>query len=93
MKSEANFEKILDVFFQEHSATYKTKAQYKSAVWCQNDQQFLAVREKIERMERAGEGPIKTDVYAPSESVGVTWYDAEEYHQRFYAKQTGRSWI
>ena len=47
----------------------------------------------IENLERDGKGPIKTDVYSPSESSVTIWYDAEEYHQEFYAKQSARSWI
>ena len=48
---------------------------------------------RIEHLERDGKGPIKTDVYGPDESSVTPWYDAEEYHQDFYAKQSARSWI
>ena len=93
VKNETNFEKILHVFFNEHSPQWKAKAQYKSAIWCQNEAQHAVAIKMIENLERDGKGPIKTDVYSPSESSVTIWYDAEEYHQDFYSKQSARSWI
>ena len=92
-KSETSFTKILEVFFKEHSPQWKAKAQYKSAIWCQNEEQYPIAMQMIEQLERDGKGPIKTDVYGPDESSVTPWYDAEEYHQDFYAKQSARSWI
>ena len=92
-KSEVSYAKILEVFFSEHSPQWKAKAQYKSAIWCQNEEQYAIATRMIEEMERDGKGPIKTDVYSPAESSVTVWYDAEEYHQDFYAKQSARSWI
>ena len=93
VKNETNFEKILHVFFNEHSPQWKAKAQYKSAIWCQNEAQYAVAIRMIENLERDGKGPIKTDVYSPSESSVTSWYDAEDYHQDFYRKQSARSWI
>ena len=65
VKNETNFEKILEVFFNEHSPQWKAKAQYKSAIWCQNEAQYAVAIRMIENLERDGKGPIKTDVYSP----------------------------
>ena len=53
------------------ASTHRAKAQYKSAVWAQNEEQAAVARRVAEKLS-------KTDVpvLAPSQ-----WWDAEEYHR------------
>jgi len=85
--SVISYERVLDIFWKEHNPTYKSKPQYKSGIWPTTDEQMetaLASREKIAQKY----GKVATDI-----EPAKTWYDAEEYHQKYIAKQSGRQWI
>ena len=63
-------------------ATPQRKAQYKSAIWWHSAAQEAAARGAIAALEAKHGFVIATDL-APAQE----WHDAEDYHQKFYAKQ------
>lgn len=84
-----SYEQLLDAFFDQHMPTRKSKAQYKSAVWTHDEEQAKVVKKKIAEVQGELGVAIATDV-----EPAKKWYDAEEYHQKYIAKQSrggGRS--
>ncbi|KAJ1627476.1 peptide methionine sulfoxide reductase MsrA [Pavlovales sp. CCMP2436] len=75
------YESLLALFLSERH-TKKAKRQYSSAVWTHDKAQLAAASAAISA--RGLEGVVT--VYQPSE-----WHDAEEYHQDYYAKNSGAS--
>ena len=55
------------------------KAQYMSAVWTQSEEQAKIATKVAKRLGKQDAVPI-----LPSAS----WHDAEDYHQKYYEKQT-----
>lgn len=81
-----SYERILDIFWKDHNPKHRSKAQYKSAIWPTTEEQMriaLASRDKI----ASKYGPVATDI-----EMAKPWWDAEEYHQKYIAKQSGRGW-
>lgn len=84
--SVISYEKILEIFWKEHSPKYKSKAQYKSAIWPTTEEQMkiaLASRDAV----ASKWGPVATDI-----EMATPWWDAEEYHQKYIEKQSMRVW-
>lgn len=88
--SIVSYDKLLDVFFKEHTPVRKSKAQYKSAVWVHDKAQKEKVEQKIKEVQSSLGREVVTDVEPVKE-----WHDAEEYHQNYIKKQTGsrKSWF
>ena len=49
--SIVSYDKLLDVFFKEHTPVRKSKAQYKSAVWVHDKAQKEKVEQKIKEVQ------------------------------------------
>jgi peptide-methionine (S)-S-oxide reductase len=87
-----SFETLLEVFLVAHDPTTPNRqgndvgTQYRSAVFCQNDAQKLAVKEMIEQFnhEVIYSAPIVTEI-----NGAVTFYPAEDYHQYYFDKNPG----
>lgn len=87
--SQINFETLLAIFFTIHDPTTLNRqgndvgTQYRSAIFCQSDEQKTMTRTMIEALEQAGtfDGPIVTEV-----NDSATFYPAEDYHQAYFAK-------
>ena len=80
------YDKLLEQFWSEHQPTYESKAQYKSAIWAQTLEQYeMALASKDAAEKRVGR-KMFTDIYPPEVSHSVSWWDAEEYHQKYYCK-------
>lgn len=79
---------ILDMFFTQHDPTtlnrqgYDTGTQYRSSMFYTNDDDELAFRAAIERNQPNWRDPIVTEVTR----LGPL-YEAEGYHQDFYAQR------
>ena len=74
------YEKLMEKVLSEASA-HKAKRQYMSAVWTLDDAQAQTAK-------RVASSLGKTTV--PILAAGETsWYDAEEYHQKYVAKSRG----
>ena len=84
-----SFRELLEVFFTIHDPTTLNRqgndvgTQYRSAVYFHDEEQRLIAEEVIEEMTVAGvwDDPIVTEVTALD-----TFYEAEEYHQRYFEK-------
>jgi len=83
--TKITYEELLDKFFQDHSPFYKSKAQYKSAIWTNSDEQAAVVEKKIAEFQDETSRQVVTDVEPAKD-----WYDAEDYHQKYIQKQSGR---
>jgi peptide-methionine (S)-S-oxide reductase len=87
-----NFETLLEVFLVSHDPTTPNRqgndigTQYRSAVFCQNDAQKLAVKQMIElfNSEAIYSAPIVTEINGAS-----MFYPAEDYHQYYFDKNPG----
>ena len=83
--SQTSYEELLDVFWEEHNPTYRSKPQYKSAIWPQDKKQEEIAAESKRKLEENFGKELATDIDEPK-----TWYDAEEYHQKYFDKMSGR---
>jgi len=86
--TEIAYEDLLEVFFTVHDPTTENRqgpdvgSQYRSAVYCHDDDQRRAVEGYIDHLEATGEyDGIVTEV-EPLEA----FYRAEEKHQNYYDK-------
>jgi peptide-methionine (S)-S-oxide reductase len=84
-----SFETLLEVFLVSHDPTTPNRqgndvgTQYRSAVFCQNESQQLAVIKMIEKFNQEAiySAPIVTEINGAS-----TFYPAEDYHQQYFDK-------
>ena len=84
-----SFRELLEVFFTIHDPTTLNRqgndvgTQYRSAVYFHDEEQRLIAEEVIEEMTVAGvwDDPIVTEVTALD-----MFFEAEEYHQRYFEK-------
>lgn len=84
---------ILDVFFTLHDPRQLNRqgadvgTQYRSAMFAADDDQTALFEAARERASEAWDGGVVTTVEPLS-----TWYDAEQYHQDFFAKNPGQGY-
>jgi peptide-methionine (S)-S-oxide reductase len=89
--NEVTYDELLDVFFATHDPTtpnrqdYDVGPQYRSVIFYHSEEQKTKALEKIRKLEEAKvyPKPVVTQV-EPFKS----FYPAEEYHKRFYFKNT-----
>ena len=75
-----SYEELIRRVLSEASS-HKSKAQYMSAVWAQDEQQAAAAKRAASELRKSGV-PIL-------EAKQTEWYEAEEYHQKYVAKSKG----
>jgi peptide-methionine (S)-S-oxide reductase len=88
--SEVTYEKLLDVFWQNHDPTTLNRqgpdvgTQYRSAIFYHSPEQKDAAEKSKARLEANGKlrRPVVTEITAAS-----TFYPAEDYHQRYLEKR------
>jgi methionine-S-sulfoxide reductase len=85
-----SFEELLDTFWSIHDPTSRDRqgwdfgSQYRSAIFSEDaDQERLAIASRDERQNSVVR-PIVTEIVPAS-----PFYDAEEYHQRYFEKHGG----
>ena len=84
---------ILDVFFTLHDPRQLNRqgadvgTQYRSAMFYSDDEQKALFEEAIEKAADLWDGTVVTTL----EPLGE-WYDAEDYHQDFFAKNPGQGY-
>jgi len=84
---------ILDVFFTLHDPRQLNRqgadvgTQYRSAMFYSDDEQRALFEEAIEKAADLWDGTVVTTL----EPLG-DWYDAEDYHQDFFAKNPGQGY-
>lgn len=84
-----SYGELLEVFFDMHNPTTLNRqgpdfgSQYRSAVFCHDDEQQSQARQKIAEIDRSAKwsSPVVTEVVAVK-----TFWPAEEYHQRYFEK-------
>ncbi|MEW6043756.1 MAG: peptide-methionine (S)-S-oxide reductase MsrA [Thermoproteota archaeon] len=84
-----SYDELLDVFWSSHDPTQLNRqgpdigVQYRSVIFCHDEQQEKIARESKERLQRSGKfkKPIVTQIQQAQE-----FFKAEEYHQQYYAK-------
>lgn len=90
---QISYPELLEIFFVSHDPTTPNRqghdvgTQYRSAIFCQNEEQQRQARETIARLEaeQVFPAPIVTEVNGPA-----TFYPAEDYHQYYYDKNPGQ---
>lgn len=81
---------ILDMFFIQHDPTtlnrqgYDTGTQYRSVMYYRNAEEEALFRAALQRNQALWADPIVTEI----SPLGVI-YQAEDYHQDFYAQRPG----
>jgi peptide-methionine (S)-S-oxide reductase len=84
-----SFGTLLEVFLVSHDPTTLNRqgndvgTQYRSAVFCQNEDQLKTTKQTIEAFNQGAiySSPIVTEINGES-----TFYPAEDYHQYYFAK-------
>ena len=85
---QVSYEELLEAFWKNHDPTQLNRqgpdfgTQYRSAIFFHDDVQEKAARASLERAQDRFRKPIMTEITAAS-----TFYEAEEYHQRYLEKQ------
>ena len=88
--SQVSFEKLLDVFWQNHNPTTLNRqgpdigTQYRSAIFYHSDEQRRIAEESKAKQMASGRfsKPIVTEI-----TPATTFYKAEDYHQRYLEKR------
>lgn len=79
------YERLLEVFFQEHDPGQRSKAQYRSVIFTTTAGQAIAAQAaKARYAQRRGRTP------ATAIEPARAYWPAEEYHQRYVAKRRQR---
>jgi peptide-methionine (S)-S-oxide reductase len=85
-----SYDELLDTFWSVHDPTSRNRqgwdfgSQYRSAIFFEDGgQERLAIASRDERQKSSAK-PIVTEIVPAS-----TFYDAEEYHQRYFEKHGG----
>lgn len=90
--SKVSYEELLDVFWNLHDPTQYNRqgpdkgSQYRSSIFCHNEEQrkkAIASKEKLEKSGKYGK-PIVTEILPAND-----FYPAEEYHQKYWLKNRG----
>lgn len=84
-----SYEQLLDVFWNSHDPTQLNRQgpdigiQYRSAIFCHDEEQEKTAKESREKLEKSGRftRPIATQIKPAQE-----FFKAEEYHQQYYVK-------
>lgn len=93
--NEVSYEDLLNVFWSTHNPTTKNRqgwdigSQYRSMIAYHTPEQGVLARESKEKLENSGKfgrRRIVTEIVP-----ALTFYKAEEYHQKYYQKAGGGS--
>jgi peptide-methionine (S)-S-oxide reductase len=90
--SVISYDKLLDIFWQSHDPTQLNRqgpdhgTQYRSVIFYHSDEQKLTAEESLVRLDGSGRlrGRIVTEIVPTS-----TFWEAEEYHQKYHQKHGG----
>ncbi|MED5430545.1 MAG: peptide-methionine (S)-S-oxide reductase MsrA [Pseudomonadota bacterium] len=89
------YEELLDVFFKIHNPTtlnrqgYDFGTQYRSAIFYQNDSQKKISEDKIKVLNnKTFQNKIATTI-----EEATTFWNAEEYHQKYIRKKQDRNYF
>ncbi|MFC7157933.1 peptide-methionine (S)-S-oxide reductase MsrA [Halomarina halobia] len=93
--SAVSYEELLEVLFTVHDPTQLNRqgpdvgTQYRSAIFYHDDEQRESAEAFVEELEAAGiyDDPVVTEIEPLEE-----FYEAEDYHQDYYAKNPNDSY-
>ncbi len=88
---QVSYRELLDLFFEMHNPTTLNRqgpdfgSQYRSAIFWHDESQQAEARAKIDELDNSGKwpNPVVTEV-----SPAGTFWRAEEYHQRYFEKNS-----
>ena len=91
---KVSYEKLLDAFWTMHDPTQLNRqgpdygTQYRSAIFFHTPEQEAIAKRSKEEAQRSGrfKRPIVTEITPASK-----FYEAEDYHQRYFAKHPGHA--
>jgi peptide-methionine (S)-S-oxide reductase len=87
-----SYDRLLDVFWNAHDPTQlnrqgpDTGTQYRSAIFVHTQGQQAAAEASLERLDRSGR--LRRRIATEIVPVGTFW-EAEEYHQKYHQKHGG----
>ena len=87
-ENQVSYEELLEAFWNAHDPTQMNRqgpdfgTQYRSAIFFHDEAQEKAAHASLERAQQRFRKPIVTEITPAS-----TFYEAEEYHQRYLEKQ------
>lgn len=78
---ELSYQDLLEKFWQNYVGP-GGKAQYKTAIWCEDGEQVEQAKASLKKQQQSGEWmPFMVKDGAITIEKMHTWYEAEEYHQ------------
>jgi len=80
--SEVAYEDLVVSWTQMHHPSYRSKTQYRSAIWYMNEEQKEVAQKLIKGWEDSSREALHTN-FEPA----LVFYKAEEYHQNFMQKK------
>lgn len=80
--NEVTYSELLDLFWKSHDPTAKTTVQYMSIIFYHDQEQKKLAEEKLREEVKKHSDPILTKVLP-----ATTFYDAEDYHQKYRLQQ------
>ena len=92
---QISLERLLEIFFTIHDPTTlnrqgaDTGTQYRSVIFCGDDEQRAAVTAFIDQLTQAR---IFDDAIVTEISDAVPFFDAEEYHQDYFRRNPGQGY-
>lgn len=78
------YDALLQKFFEQHDFASLRGTQYRSAIWVHNEGQRASAERAVAKLKEHGRR-VKTQIEPAQE-----WHDAEEYHQNYIDKATGK---
>jgi len=80
--AQTTYQKLLDIFWDNHDPTACHKRQYMSAIFYNNEEQKKLAESSLSSIQKKTARPIATKIL-PNEA----FYDAEDYHQKYMLRQ------
>ncbi|XP_032785190.2 peptide methionine sulfoxide reductase [Daphnia magna] len=80
--TKTNYSNLLSMFWKNHDSTQKCTRQYMSAVFYHNEEQKRLAMESLENAQKTLTKPVQTQILK-----GSTFYEAEDYHQKYLLQQ------
>uniref|UniRef100_A0A7M5UNR8 peptide-methionine (S)-S-oxide reductase n=1 Tax=Clytia hemisphaerica TaxID=252671 RepID=A0A7M5UNR8_9CNID len=80
--TQTNYTNLLQLFWENHDATSRNKAQYMSAIFFHDEEQRELAEQTMLEHQKKVPRPITTKIL-PAE----TFYDAEDYHQKYLLRR------
>ncbi|MBX3365304.1 MAG: bifunctional methionine sulfoxide reductase B/A protein [Phycisphaeraceae bacterium] len=97
--ARVTYRQLLESFFRFHDATQLNRQgpdigeQYRSVIFTADDAEIDAVKQLIHELQASGKGryarPIVTQILPAATSGPGRFWEAEEYHQDYHARQGG----